>query len=465
MTNRLEELRSKRCAVIGLGVSNRPLIEFLLSHGASLTARDRKERCELEPYATELEARGVTCYFGDAYLSSLSEELIFRTPGIRPDLPPFLEAVGRGARITSEMELFLELTPATVIGITGSDGKTTTTTLVDLFLQAECDRVGKGRSYVGGNIGTPLLPLVEQMTAEDYAVVELSSFQLMGLLRSPHRAAITNLSPNHLDWHRGMEEYGEAKTHIFRHAPNQLLVTNAENQAALELARDCRSPITLFSSLREPGDLPQHKGSCVFLRNGMITVQEGEQEIPVLAAEEIRLLGRHNLENYMTAIALTWGLVSFESIATVAREFEGVPHRLEPVRVFEGVSYYNSSIDSTPSRTAAALSALSGKPIVICGGYDKKLSYDPLAETLNQRAKAVVLTGASADTIAAALARSGGDLKVVRAACFEEAVHLARELAQEGDTVLLSPACASFDAFRDYKERGNTFRRIVESFR
>ncbi len=465
------ELCGRRVAVVGLGVSNRPLIDFLQKKGACVTGRDRVPRENFGALADAWEQKGVRLVCGDGYLDGLDEEIIFRAPGIRPDHPAFLAAMARGAILTSEMELFLELCPATVIGVTGSDGKTTSTTLTGLMLERECKKRGHGRVYVGGNIGQPLLPLVEEMTADDFAVVELSSFQLMTLRQSPHRAAITNVTPNHLDWHTDMREYVKAKTNIFRHAGNQMLVLNAENEVTRDLARSSSSPVTLFSSrCTSPGELGallREGDRAYYLKDGVITHWDGERETAVLERSDILLPGLHNVENYMTALALTHGLVSRESIYEVATTFTGVAHRLERVRELDGVIYYNSSIDSSPTRTAAALSALAPKkPIVICGGYDKKIPFAPLAEALARHAKAVVLTGATAGKIEDAIGAldASNQPPVYREADFTRAVHLARSLANAGDIVLLSPACASFDAFKNFAERGETFRRIVSEF-
>ncbi len=471
-TDWFRNLRGTRCAVVGLGISNLPLIDFLLDRGAYVAACDRKTRVALGETADRLEARGVRLCLGDAYLDDLDAQVIFRSPGLRPDLPAFAAAVSRGAILTSEMELFLELTPATVVGVTGSDGKTTTTTLTGLFLKSECKRRGKGRVFVGGNIGEPLLPRVDEMTADDYAVAELSSFQLQTVKRSAERAAITNLSPNHLNWHTDLDEYIRAKTNLYRHEGNQMLVVNAENAPSMELLRERRGRVTLFSSRRSTYEafLPLlGDGDCaVYTRDGWIYHSDGREEEPKLCVDEILLPGVHNLENYMTAIALTHGIVSTESIIDVAKRFTGVRHRLERVRVLDGVTYYNSSIDSSPSRTAAALSALTQKPIVICGGADKNLSFEPLADALCARAKAVVLTGETAEKIRHVLSArpevKSGTLPIYGNADFRQAVELARSIATEGDTVLLSPACTSFDAFRNFEERGDRFCEIVRLF-
>ncbi len=462
-------IRTLPVTVVGLGISNLPLIDFLLSHGAVVTARDRKTRRELGALAADLESKGVALYLGDTYLDHITEDIIFRSPGLRPDLPPFREAIARGARLISEMELFLELTDATVLAITGSDGKTTTTTLTGMILEGAVAARGRGRVYVGGNIGVPLLSLVEEMTAEDYAVVELSSFQLQTLSHSPRRAAITNITPNHLNWHTGMEEYAQAKTNIYRHPGNELLVTNADNAATAALGLLSPSPVLWFSSHRHTaGEFSLRSGDrAVYEREGEVLYFDGCDEHPILAADDILLPGRHNLENYMTAIALTEGLATPEQVLAVAKSFHGVTHRLEPVATVRGVKYYNSSVDSTPTRTAAAISAMQGPLILICGGYDKNISFEPLADALcTPTVRAVVLTGATAPKIREVLRDRtevrAGWLTVLEEPDFEIAVLTASDHANEGDTVLLSPACASFDSFRNFEERGKKFCEIVK---
>jgi len=468
----LRRIASGETTVLGLGISNLPLIDFLLARGARLTARDKKAKEQI-PGADALEAKGVRLITGENYLEGEWGDVIFRSPGIRPDLPQIAAAVERGALLTSEMELFFALTPATVIGITGSDGKTTTTTLIYRLLEAEAERSESGaKVWVGGNIGMPLLPHVEEMCARDYAVVELSSFQLQTMRQSPHRAVITNLAPNHLNWHTDMDEYVAAKCNICRHTPVRQLVTNACNPITAEIARNSDLDVTLFTAYREHYDevVPEYmraRTAALYLRDGIIFYSTGKVETPVLAAEDILLPGVHNIENYMAAIAATWGMVSGDAILALARSFGGVEHRLEFVRELNGVRYYNGSIDSSPSRTAAALSALPGKPIVICGGSDKHVSFEPLAESLLTRAGGVVLNGETAEKIKAALLahpRWDGTLPLVECPRLAEAVDAARAMAKEGDIVLLSPACASFDQFANFEERGNTFKRIVNEW-
>ena len=466
----MQYIRGKRCAVVGIGVSNRPLIGFLLIRGAIVVARDKKTREEIGEYADEIEKQGAILKLGEDYLEDLDEEIIFRSPGMRPDIPAFREAVERGAVLTSEMELFFELTPATVIGITGSDGKTTSTTLTGLILSQEYKDDEKTRIFVGGNIGTPLLPQVADMTEHDFAVVELSSFQLQGAKRSPHVTAITNVTPNHLNWHVDMEEYTEAKANGFRHSPCRRAVLNVENRITAELGQNVDIPVTYFSSKKESyNEFPLKEGdSAVYVRDGKIYLWSDGCEREIMQAAQLLLRGRHNLENLMTAIALTFEYASAESVREVATTFTGVKHRMEPVRVSGGVTYYDSSIDSTPVRTAAVLSAMPAKPIVICGGSDKKTPYEPLADAICEYAKAVVLTGATAGKILTALSQKEevqeGKIPVYLQPDFNEAVGLACTVAQPGDIVLLSPACASFDAFKDYKERGMVFRSIIEQY-
>lgn len=467
-------LKDAICAVVGLGVSNRPLIDLLPKYGAHVVVFDQKERAELAELAQELSQKGIPLVCGEDCLEKLQADVIFRSPGFRPDLPEFLKAIRQGAVLTSETEFFLDNTPARVIGITGSDGKTTSTTLTHLLLQAESELTGSFSAFVGGNIGIPILPQMEDMKTGDIAVVELSSFQLQSFGRSPHICAITNLSPNHLNWHTDMEEYVAAKTNIFRHPQNQRLVLNAENGESVRMAQAhlIQGQVTWFSSVRTSVSdfdvLLRPNDRAVYVKDGYITLWDGEKENRILKVSSIILPGKHNLENYMTAIALTDGMISPESAEQVASAFQGVKHRLERVRVFEGVTYYNSSIDSTPSRTAAALSALKESPIVICGGYDKHVPFEPLAKALCARAKAVVLTGATADQIFSALQAEervqSGELPVYMESEFQSAVERARAVANFGDTVLLSPACASFDAFKNFEQRGETFRRIVNSF-
>ena len=412
---------------------------------------------------------------GKDYLKGICGDVIFRSPGIRPDLDEIRAAVDGGAILSSEMELFIALTDATVIGVTGSDGKTTTTTLISLMLGKQAEMNGRGRVYLGGNIGTPLLPMVEDMTSDDYAVVELSSFQLMTATMSPHVAVVTNVTPNHLNWHTDMAEYIAAKANICTHAPVRRAVLNAGDDVTRALGARAEVGVSWFSAYDRTWErtLPRcdDRDVRVSERDGVICVGE----TPVLEVSRIRLPGRHNVENYMTAIAAVAGLVTPEAVGAVADEFTGVEHRLELVRERDGVRYYNGSIDSSPTRTCAALRATRemnewlGRPdpIVICGGQDKHVPFDPLAEGLCQMAKAVVLTGEARDQIMDALLRcplyDPEKLPVHIIPDYRVAMRAACDMAETGDTVLLSPACTSFDAFKNFAERGRVFKDIVNA--
>ena len=477
------------CTVLGYGVSNRPLVEFLMAHGASsVTVRDKRSRADMEACgdAARIAAAGAYLICGDGYLEGISGDVIFRSPGFRPDLPEILTALEAGAVLTSEMELFLALTEATVLGISGSDGKTTTTTLTSLILEAACKRRGRGKVYLGGNIGVPLLPLAESMTAEDFVVVELSSFQLMtmGEGAGVARGALTNVSPNHLNWHVDMEEYVTAKTHLLGGEAHPVAVLNARNAYTRSIGEALTSPVVWFTGETDlpdgylPDTLNTARGDlAVYEREGTILLafssEDGAHTIPKLDVSRIRLPGRHNTENFMTAIALTLPYAEACDVAAVADSFTGVPHRLELIREKDGVRYYNGSIDSSPSRTAAALTAMRetnaklGRrdPIVICGGQDKHVPFDPLAAALCEKASRVVLTGEARDQILTAL-RACPDydpekLPVTVIPDYREAMRAACEMAVDGDTVLLSPACTSFDAFKNFEERGEVFRKIV----
>ena len=480
-----EKLRGAHCVILGFGISGKPLLPYLLSHGAGrITVRDRRtlDQMQASGEAETILSAGAHLICGDGYLDGLEGDMIFRSPGIRPDLPELQEAVRRGAVLTSEMELFLALTPATVIGITGSDGKTTTTTLISRFLAAEAELTGRGKVYLGGNIGTPLLPVVDGMTAEDLAVVELSSFQLMTARNAAHRAVITNITPNHLNWHVDMDEYVNAKTRICEGGRIVRAVLNAKNEYTRAIGERLSCPVSWFSAY--DCDVPELRvgDRRLYVKEDVICLFDGKTETPLLPIHQIRLPGKHNVENYMTALGAVSDLVSPEAIRRVASEFTGVPHRLELIRETGGVKFYNGSIDSSPTRTCAALTALremrerqgrnpdgslKGRdPVVICGGQDKHIPFDPLAEGLCRMASRVVLTGEAREQIMNALVRcplfDPEKLPVTVIPDYREAMETACRTAEAGDIVLLSPACTSFDAFKNFEERGEVFRRIVQ---
>lgn len=471
-----DKINGADCAVLGYGVSNKPLVEWLMTHGAkSVTVRDRRSEEDMRTAgdADRITAAGATYLTGEGYLDGIDADIIFRSPGIRPDAGGIGEAVENGALLSSEMELFFELCPCEIFAITGSDGKTTTTTVTSLILEEACRRRG-GKVWRGGNIGNPLLPELDNMTERDMCVVELSSFQLMTMRRSPHRAIITNITPNHLNWHVDMDEYVAAKCNVCMHEPISRLVVNAENEATFEIARNSDVPITYFSSKRSAYEdiVPEYKRGAntyaVFEREEVIYVSNGANERRVMATESIKLPGRHNVENYMAAVAICDGYAEFSEVEDVARSFGGVPHRLELVDIIGGVKYYNSSIDSSPTRTIAALSAVE-RPVIICGGQDKHVPFDTLAAELCRCTKAVVLTGEARGQILDALRNhpiySEDKLPTYVEPDFKTAVLLASSLAEDGDTVLLSPACTSFDAFKNFAERGEFFKSIVKEIK
>ena len=465
----IKKFKDKKCFVLGFGRSNRPLAEMLLSAGAHVTVCDGNAELANTPDVKKYIESGIKFKLGGEYLSDLGGDYIFRTPGMRPDLPEIVAAVKRGATLSSEMELFFEICPCPIFGITGSDGKTTTTTLTHLFLETEFKKSGKGKAYVGGNIGAPLLPKVFEMTEDDIAVVELSSFQLQTMRVAPERSIITNITPNHLNWHVDMDEYIAAKCNICFHSPVKMLVANAENAVTREIAKNSDLPITYFSSKQSNYSdiVPFFKENCkaIYEDGGVIYFDDGDSREEILRTENILLPGRHNVENYMAAIAITRGLVSNETVREIAATFGGVEHRLELVREKDGVRFYNSSIDSSPSRTAAALSALPKAPIIILGGADKNIPFDTLAEDVCTKTKAAVVTGASAQKILDQIEKCplyNREKTVVKhIPDFTQAVLTAADMAEDGDIVLLSPACTSFDRFKDFAERGRYFKEII----
>ena len=442
-----ENLKGKRIAVLGLGVSNRPLVRLLLEFGCDVTGCDRTPREKLDEEVLKLEQAGCRLRVGEGYLDNLDAELVFRTPGMHPGNPALELLRSKGAEVTSEMEAFFEVCPCTILAVTGSDGKTTTTTLISEMLKAEGHTV-----WLGGNIGTPLLPLVRQMKQSDYAVVELSSFQLMDMTRSPHVAVVTNLVPNHLDVHKDMDEYVEAKKNIFRFQSEQdILIVNADNGITAPFQGNgiTRS----FSRLGKPAHV-RLEGDWIF-RDGTA----------VLKKEDILLPGEHNVENYMTAIAAVEGLVSDENIRAVATHFGGVEHRIELVRIKDGVRYYNDSIASSPSRTIAGLKSFPEKVILIAGGYDKQIPYDVLGPEICAHVKKLYLGGATGPKIRKAAeecsAYRPGAPEIVDCGDFASAVTAAAAGAQAGDVVLMSPASAAFDQFKNFMVRGEFFKKMI----
>ena len=434
--------KDKKVGFIGLGVSNTPILRLLLQAGAVCSVRDMKA---LPPEEAEaLTREGVAIHCGETYLEGIDEEYLFLSPAVRSDLPKLAEAKERGTVLTNEMEEFFRLCPCPIIAVTGSDGKTTTTTLIAKLLEAEGKTV-----HLGGNIGRNLLCELDAMTKDHFAVVELSSFQLMKMTRSPMIAVVTNISPNHLNWHVDMEEYVSAKESIFLfQQPADKLIINKDDSYATRCASKAKGTVKFTSG--------KQKADVWFDERGIY-----RGETLVVKDTEIRLVGIHNRYNYAQAICATEGLVSDEAIRKVARDFGGVEHRCEFVREKDGVKYYNSSIDSSPTRTAACVNSFKVPLVVICGGYDKNIPLEPLGELFPGRVKHAVLCGATSEKIQKVL-DAVGYTAYTRVSDFEEAVKTASSLAEAGDCVVLSPAAASFDMFKNFAVRGETFKKLVQ---
>lgn len=452
--NKLDEFKynvaGKNITVIGIGISNLPLIKYLVSLGANVTACDRRSAEDLGENYTELEKLGVKFNLGDGYLNNLSGDMIFKTPGMRYDVPELLKAKENGSIVTSEMEVFFEVCPSHIIAVTGSDGKTTTTTLIHKMMTD-----AGYKTWLGGNIGNPLLTDTEKMKENDWVILELSSFQLHTMRKSPEIAVITNISPNHLDMHKDYKEYIDAKKNIMLYQnEGDTLIVNADNQVTADIGKSANGAVKYFS----------RNGMADVYLDGNI-IKRGIVEI--LNIKDIKIPGMHNVENYMAAIAAVSGLVSKDVIVNVAKTFGGVEHRIELVRTLDGVKYYNSSIDSSPNRTINTLRVFPNEVIMIAGGKDKGIPYDEIGPALAEHVKVLILIGATSDKIQEALdaeinkTGNGKDIEVIRATSYENAVNTARSKAHDGDVVLLSPASTSFDMFRNFEERGNLFKKIV----
>lgn len=448
-----ESLKGKRVLVLGVGVSNRPLVRLLLHYGIAVTCCDKTPREKLDEEVLALEAQGAKLHLGEHYLDGVSGDVVFRTPGLHPDTPQIRALRDSGAVITSEMEAFFQVCPCQMIAVTGSDGKTTTSTLISELLKKEGFRV-----WLGGNIGTPLLDRADEMQADDRVVLELSSFQLMYFPYSPHTAVITNLSPNHLDIHKDMEEYVAAKENLYLHqTAGDVLILNRDNVITHSFVPKAKGTVLEFSRRTEP-----ERG--VFLRDGVIW-RKGETVEKIIEQSDILLPGIHNVENYMAAILAVGDCVRNETIRAVAESFGGVEHRIELVREKDGVRYYNDSIASSPTRTIAGLQSFDQKLILIAGGYDKHVPFEPLGPEIVERVKTLILTGATAPKIEAAVLGAPnyrpGCPEILHEDDFYEAVRLASRVAKPGDVVILSPAGPAFDKFKNFMVRGKEFKKTV----
>ena len=448
-------IKGKKVGVVGIGVSNIPLINFLVELDAKVTAFDIKSEEKLGSLADEFKNKGVKLSLGENYLDNLTGfDVIFKTPSMRIDCDALVKAKAEGAYITSEMEEFVRYCKGKIYGVTGSDGKTTTTTIISKLL------IEQGyKTWVGGNIGTPLFSQIEEIEKEDMVVLELSSFQLMTMDLPIDIAICTNLAPNHLDMHKDMQEYIDAKKNIFLYGEKSgVLVVNRENDITYSFEKEAKGEVREFSSKRVLENGAYYKDGTLYLL--------GKE---VVKRKDIVLKGMHNVENYLAAFIATKDDVSIETMKKVSETFAGVEHRCELVRELNGVKYYNDSIASSPTRTLAGLKAFDEKVILIAGGYDKHIPFEPLAEQGYPFIKKMILVGATKKKIREAFDKlkkdKGIDVEIIEVDTFEGAVEKAREVAVAGDIVTLSPACASFDMFPNFMERGIRFKELVHALK
>lgn len=457
-SNFFTELKNKKVGIIGLGVSHIDLVSFLLKKGINVTVLDKRDKSSIGADYDKLSKEGAVFDLGDNYLDNLTQyDVIFRTPGLYYLSEALTKARAAGVIVTSEMEVFFDLCPCKTYALTGSDGKTTTTTLIGEFLKASGKTV-----HVGGNIGRALLPIIDTIKETDVCVVELSSFQLISMRKSPKVSVITNIQPNHLDVHADMEEYTQAKVNIIAHQNAfSRTVLNLDNPATVELAPIVRGELLWFSRKEKV-----KAGVYLDEAGDIYTVYKGK-ETKIMNKDDIKIMGIHNLENFMTAIAATLEEVEPSIIKQIAKEFNGVEHRIELVRELDGVRYYNDSIATSPTRTISGLNSFEEKITIIAGGYDKNLSYEPLAPMICSKVKHLILLGATGPKIEKAVrndsnfATSGVNIIIVDT--LEKAVTTAKEISKAGDVVSLSPASASFDMYKNFEARGHHYKDLVNA--
>ncbi len=453
-------LKDKKIAFIGIGVSHTDLIRIYSEKGFNITICDKRPLEQLKEKLHSINLDKVNLCLGENYLENLDDfDIIFRTPGMKFYTPQLDKARKKGVIITSEMEMFFDLCPCKIIAVTGSDGKTTTTTLISEILKNQGYTV-----HLGGNIGRALLPIIENVQPTDFAVVELSSFQLISMRTSPDIAVVTNLEPNHLDMHKDMQEYIDAKKNIFIHQNAfSKTILNLSNDITRGFADITRGDTWFFSRFEKT-----NRGTFLS-EDGYLTVALDGYETKLFHKGEIRIPGMHNVENFLTAIAAVWGYARPENIEFVAKNFGGVEHRIEFVRELNGVKWYNDSIASSPSRAIAGLKSFDKRIILIAGGYDKKIPYEPLAPFVCEKVKTLILCGATADKIENAVKNhneyDSNKLQVIRAIDIPEAVKIAYKEANPGDIVSLSPASASFDFYPNFEVRGKHFKQLVNDLK
>ncbi len=456
----IENIRNKKIMFCGIGRSNLPFIDSLTQKNIPVTVYDSKQECNLnEKLVKQLkENKFIDLRLHDESVWQEKNDVIIRTPGMNFFCDKLLKAAEKGAIITSEMEIFFDVCPCPIIGITGSDGKTTVSTLIYKMLKSEGIT-----TYLGGNIGSPLLTKVPKMKKSDIAIVELSSFQLISMRRSPEIAVVTNISPNHLDVHKDMAEYIDAKKQILLHQNAfSKAVLNFDNPETRKMKDITRAKTVFFSRLNKL------KNGIWLDDSGNIVMSDGKTDKIIINTSEIKIPGYHNIENYMAAIAAVSDFVSTEKVKETANSFFGVEHRIEFVEKINGVTYYNDSIASTPNRTIkGVLSLFDKKIILIAGGYDKNIPFDSLAEKITDKVSSLILLGKTSDKIEAEILKSKNykenNPKIIKVNSMQQAVETASSISSFGDIVVLSPACASFDLYKDFEERGNNFKSLVKS--
>lgn len=453
-----EFFKKSKIAIIGLGVSNIPLLDYMHNLKANVTVFDDRE---IEKIPKEILDKVTEYSFEFSYgVNSLNKlngfDIIFRSPSCMPTRKELKLEEERGAIVTTEIEMFMKVFPGKIIGVTGSDGKTTTTTLIYEILKAN-----GYNCYLGGNIGIPLFTELNQMNPEDIAVLELSSFQLMEMEISPDIAVITNITPNHLNIHSSYEEYIEAKKNIFKYQNEEgIVVLNYDNDITREAAKEAEGKVIFFSSKTKLED-------GIILDDNLIKECKDKLRKHIVNTDELILRGRHMYENVCTALAATSSLVDMEKAVKVVKSFKGVEHRLEFVRELNGVKWYNDSIGSSPTRTIAGLNSFDERITLIAGGYDKNLDYKPLAKPILEKVDNLVLIGQTAgkifESVKEEAERQGKDIKIYMCDEFENAILVAKRVTKVGNIVLLSPASASFDMFKNFEDRGNKFKELVNN--
>ena len=451
-------LKGKKVAIIGLGVSNLPLLKYMYEKNAKVTVFDEKEKEEIQRKLLErLDKYNANAFFGKNCFENLKNfDIIFRSPSCLPTRPELVLEKNQGAIVTSEIEMLMKLCPCRVIGVTGSDGKTTTTSLIYSILK----KAGYN-TYLGGNIGIPLFTKLDEMKPNDILVLELSSFQLMGMEVSPHISVITNVTPNHLNIHKDYEEYIDAKKTIFKYQnENDYLILNYDNEITRACKNQARSKVIYFSS-KEKLD------NGFIVDNGIIKECEDGIRKHILDTKDVLLRGNHNFENICTALAATKTLVDQDVAIEAIKEFKAVEHRLEFVREIDNVKWYNDSVSSSPTRTIAGLNSFDEDIVLIAGGYDKNLDYTPIAKPILKKVKTLILLGQTSGKIFDAVKeeeeKEGKYIDIYMSDTLEEAVNLAKKYAKSSQVVLFSPASASFDMFKNFAERGNIFKNLVNN--